>query len=685
MVRYSRYSRKIKNPILAAVALLIFSTLLLQSVLGTAYYSLIMDDYASVVSPPIVLQAGTVGTSTIYTNSTSAKVSTVALPSVSTYYPSSYNVVTGTHLSGSVPNSVQIVDTDYFTVNSAGTATSATSYNPSGYTLGGSTTLVSGTTEDLISNNSVYMVFRSYTSTTSAQPLYTHQDTTTINGSTYYLLKLVDADAAGTTLSDDAGTLGRKLMGKFVYPLTGISSIPASTWTVYYRASQDHVLVVSHCDVDILVRMSNGTIRSTIATHVANSADLTGTTSWVTLSGTYSWATYNIVDQTDYLEMDYYREVTTSKANYLVNLRIDDNTLTVADQTRATNINLPNQYTSEVEFTGSSNTQPWYQLFWRIDSAWTTDSVTVTVQVYNYTAGEYPTSGSGYSSYTSSATANTDEAKNQTITTNPAHFRNATGYWRIRIRGMKSTTSQFDFKADWLEFTPSHYSEYTVSTEFLFSSMTPNTPNQLNFTVVSEYDVSSVSVTIQVWNYSASSYATSGEGYLGYSSSGSNETKLLNINTNSQHFVSGGNAKIIVVGVLPTTIQYQQKINQIKLVYEYAAATSYDYVLRVNNTVTDSWQIRLKKYSDNNINRLQNCTIYFHNSTDGTSNQILIENGAFTQNVGPWYNLSSSATIYIAMMVEATSTGTSYVNAYLEILVPDTMVYAQYIITFEIT
>jgi len=113
--------------------------------------------------------------------------------------------------------------------------------------------------------------------------------------------------------------------------------------------------------------------------------------------------------------------------------------------------------------------------------------------------------------------------------------------------------------------------------------------------------------------------------------------------------------------------------------------TTYDYVLRVNNTETDSWQIRLKKYSDSNINRLQNCTIYFHNSSDGTSRQIYIQNGACINQTGPWYDLGDSETIYIAMTVQATSTGTSYVRTYLEILVPNTSTYAQYIITFEIT
>jgi len=121
------------------------------------------------------------------------------------------------------------------------------------------------------------------------------------------------------------------------------------------------------------------------------------------------------------------------------------------------------------------------------------------------------------------------------------------------------------------------------------------------------------------------------------------------------------------------------------LLHVWTDEATYDYVLRVNNTETDSWQIRLKKYSDSNINRLQNCTIYFHNSADGTSRQIYIQNGAYINQTGPWYDLGDSETIYIAMTVQANSTGTSYVRTYLEILIPNTSTYAQYIITFEIT
>jgi len=335
----------------------------LQSAVGSAYYSLLMQAYMTVGSPPVILEEGTAGTSTIYTNNTSAKVNITAL-----------------------------------------------------------------------------------------QTLYAHQELTIIGGLNYSFLKLNSADSAGETRSAETGTTERKWMGQWVYQLTGVSSIPASTWTFYYRVNKTHSAIEAHCDVNIQIRMSNGTVRQTIATDVANSGAIT--LSYSTLSGTYSWADYTVVDETDYLEVDYYIEVTSKRNNEYVNLRVDDSTLAEANQTRVADIYLPN---------------------------------------------------------------------------------------------------------------------------------------------------------------------------------------------------------------------------------------TYDYVLRVNNTVTDSWQIRLKKYSDSNIDRLQNCTIYFHNSTDGTSGQIYIENGVYTQDTGPWYDLPSLATIYIAMTAGANSTGTSYVYVYLEILTLGTTTYSQHIITFEIT
>jgi hypothetical protein len=118
---------------------------------------------------------------------------------------------------------------------------------------------------------------------------------------------------------------------------------------------------------------------------------------------------------------------------------------------RLISLQLPIQ-TVEVEFTGSSNTFDWTQIAWTVNSAWTTSSVPVTLQLYNYNLGQYPTSGDGYISYASSATSNTDETKSQTITTNPTNFRDSSGNWKIKVKGIKSAATQFDFKGDLIKF-----------------------------------------------------------------------------------------------------------------------------------------------------------------------------------------------------------------------------------------
>jgi hypothetical protein len=375
---------------------------------------------------------------------------------------SEYTVNKGSLISGSYTDT-QAVDDQYERFIEA---PSTLPYNPSAYTLGGSTSWISGSVSDLTSNDGVYMVFRSYATASSGQTLYAHQETTIIGGATYRLQKLDSADTAGISISVSGASNGRMLVGKFVYPLAGVSSIPASTWTIYYRAIKGPVMV-AHADVDILVRQANGAIRATIATDVANSGVIT--TAWSTLSGTYAWSAYTVVDQTDYLEIDYYIHVTTSSPAKTAYLRIDDNTLAIADQTRATNIMLPSEFTVEVEFTGTSNTATWAQLVWTVDSCWTIANVNVTLQLYNYNSGSYPTSGDGYISYTSSVTPNTDETKTQTVITNSTYFRDISGNWKVKVKGVKTTTAQFDLKADWVELKTTIPDYYTLDVNGTFT------------------------------------------------------------------------------------------------------------------------------------------------------------------------------------------------------------------------
>lgn len=109
---------------------------------------------------------------------------------------------------------------------------------------------------------------------------------------------------------------------------------------------------------------------------------------------------------------------------------------------------------------------------------------------------------------------------------------------------------------------------------------------------------------------------------------------------------------------------------------------TFNYVLEIANQVTDSWKIRLRAYDQTNIERLSNCTIYFRDGL--VSRQIYIHNGEYNQQFGDWFDLTGLSTVYIIMTVSATSTGTSHIYAYLEILTPNTSTYNLIIITFEI-
>ncbi|MDH5634895.1 MAG: LamG domain-containing protein, partial [Candidatus Bathyarchaeota archaeon] len=60
------------------------------------------------------------------------------------------------------------------------------------------------------------------------------------------------------------------------------------------------------------------------------------------------------------------------------------------------------EQTIEVELTGVSNQEGWSQLTWTVVCSWTTSSVNVVLQLYNYTLGGYATHGSGFAHYLSS-------------------------------------------------------------------------------------------------------------------------------------------------------------------------------------------------------------------------------------------------------------------------------------------
>ena len=111
----------------------------------------------------------------------------------------------------------------------------------------------------------------------------------------------------------------------------------SAVWAVSTVAFKPVTSAAGYVDIDILVRASDNSIRATLATSVAASGTLQS--SPTTLTGTYSWSAYNVVSQSDYLEVDYYVHTTVTGSSNAY-LSVDNQTSALADQTRITNVNI---------------------------------------------------------------------------------------------------------------------------------------------------------------------------------------------------------------------------------------------------------------------------------------------------------------------------------------------------------
>jgi len=221
-------------------------------------------------------------------------------------------------------------------------------------------------------------------------------------------------------------------------------------------------------------------------------------------------------------------------------------------------------------------------------------------------------------------------------------------------------------------------------TVFTFGTSS-TTPSQLNFTIVEQYSMASVTVTIQVFNFTGNSYPTSGQGYATYTSSATpstDQTQSLTITSNPQFYSSSGQVKIQIMATGSANGGFNQLFNFVRLYYYQQ---TYDYVLKIVNQQTSTYNVRLNTVglTQTNIGRLSNFTAWIHGSSSALQTQIL--SGSLSTPTGTFLSLADSTTVYVAIRVTATSAGVSTISCYLQIYTLGTSTYANYRLTLSIT
>jgi hypothetical protein len=201
---------------------------------------------------------------------------------------------------------------------------------------------------------------------------------------------------------------GNSLQTQIIHKKSGGGDSTSLDW-VAVEVTYSVVAAVGHVDADVKVIRSDGVFRASLATNVASSGSLT--TSPATLSATYAFAGYTVVSQTDYLEVDYFVDVSVSSA-VNAHLRVDDSSLLQSDQTRITGISSPSSYRLNVENSYSLDLQSYpldnlyglrILLRYNVSSA----SEKWLITAYNWTSNQFSNTGFNETSGTQPAATGT--------------------------------------------------------------------------------------------------------------------------------------------------------------------------------------------------------------------------------------------------------------------------------------
>ncbi len=705
--------------------LLVVLTLLLtfQSASSANYSALSVRALVTVTMPNISLQAGNSANNTIYVNGTSAMVTTPTLN-----YPTGSTIVTGTFVSGTTPGSVNAIDTNYFTTSSttapdaafkdgaslAVTATiglidSITTTFPSGDNLviaivqfdntgGADRSITAGnievrrgtvTTSPLISEtqfdvrvgrdadigDGLFTVLIGKDTAAPASPtygLFAAADATGLNGEVKFLI--INGLAAGNSVFGDGASVALQ---------TTATTLTSQT-TTFPAASTSLPNIV-------IATVQGDPVTAPLITPAGATRLLRGTTVLATNQYDHRTAVNKSPD-----------------AGYQVLVSVD--TTAPASPTYSVdslNSNGANQANAEAKI-----------LIFRGLSAVSTDTGSVAIGTTRTVIGSLATTFAAGDDVILGAiqlepvgairtiaagaddirrTGDATGSSNQFPHTSESPTLDGGGQYQAFARKVTTTAGSPSYEGAAtspatgglnaeLKLIAIHVRDATpfvAETEFTLN-VSSATPLQFNFTIVQQYSVGSLTVTIQVFNYTGASYPTTGEGYLTYTSSATpstDETSSLTITTNPQHYTSAGAVKVKLKGSTSGS-SFDQKANLVRLYYYQQ---TYDHVLKIVNQQATVYNIRLNAQglTQSNIGHLTNFTAWFH---DGSSSlQLQILSGSFSTQTGSLYSLGSLATAFIAVRVTASSSGISTIDFVLQTYHLGGNSHTDYRLTFKIT
>ena len=104
--------------------------------------------------------------------------------------------------------------------------------------------------------------------------------------------------------------------------------------------------------------------------------------------------------------------------------------------------------------------------------------------------------------------------RSQAIVANPTYYRNSTGAWKIRITGVKDTTSPFDLKLDWVEFKSTVAGIYrlNITNTYKIDLQTCPIDYTRGIEILLRYNVSNSDEKwfLRAYNWAASSFSDTG-------------------------------------------------------------------------------------------------------------------------------------------------------------------------------